>query len=313
MSEHILCSSKSISVAQLKEMFGSPPLLTSESVEAYDKTLAGLVDSFNPQDAFEAMLVRQVADETAFATRYMRHKSLAVDRRLRSRLAFQAKQARALAERKGNRAELNDERGKMLNSEKDRLFELLDVIENTSPDLEEIRNHAATERHHAWALEAAIKYIEQLDKLITSAMARRNVALRQLEAYREGLGRHLRRVSDEIIGEFKEVGPTDRQSQVAPLASVEITDEVITATEPQIDSSRAPPPEVTKKEVTPTEQLNEVLFPPVPETTNKQGEPTLQHSEVPPDPQHQNIAAPTLVPESTDEVRTDPGCPPGQS
>jgi hypothetical protein len=85
---------------------------------------------------------------------------------------------------------------------------------------------------------AAVGYLEQLDNLQNSAIARRNVALRQLEAYREGLGRHLRRVSDEVIGEFKELAPvlspevttkeaapTDGQSAVPPAGAPETEDD----------------------------------------------------------------------------------------
>jgi hypothetical protein len=61
------------------------------------------------------------------------------------------------------------------------------------------------------ALEAGIDFEEKLDKLINSALKRRNDAIEQLELYRAGLGRHWRRVSDEIIdAEVTEIEPPKR-------------------------------------------------------------------------------------------------------
>jgi hypothetical protein len=277
-------SSQSITVAQLKEMFGPPPLLSSESIEAYDKFLAGLVDCFNPSDPFEAMLVRQVADETAFAARYTRHHTLAIDGRLRRLREFQAKQAKALAERKSGRASANAERAKSPQNEDERMMELVDVLENTLGEVDGILDRAKTERDHARALESAVGYIEQLDNLLNSAIARRNVALRQLEAYREGFGRHLRRVSDEVIGEFKELAPalshevttleaapTDAQGAVPPAGSPEVTTKEAAPTDAQ---SAVPPvssPEIVTKEAAPTDAQGAVPPAGSPEVTTKEG------------------------------------------
>ena len=70
----------------------------------------------------------------------------------------------------------------------------------------------------AAALENNVNYYERLDRLHSVAMARRDDVLRQLDFYRQGLGRHLRQVTNDIIeGEFLETkedapsiaGPSD--------------------------------------------------------------------------------------------------------
>ena len=284
MSNRVI-SSQSITVAQLKEMFGPPPLLSSESIEAYDKVLAGLVDSFNPGDPFEAMLVRQVADDTAFAARFTRHHTLAIDGRLRRRREFQAKQAKAVAERKSERAATKAERAKSPQNEDDRMMGLVDVLEGAIPEVDGILERAATEREHASAFEAAVGYIEQLDNLLNAAIARRNVALRQLEAYREGFGRHVRRVSDEVIGEFKELAPasppevttkeaapTDGQSAVPPASSLEIATKEAAPTDGQSAVPLAGVPEVTTEEAAPMDGPNLVPLAGAPEVTIKEAD-----------------------------------------
>jgi hypothetical protein len=176
---------------------------------------------------------------------------LAIDGRLRRRREFQAKQTKALAERKSERAATNAERANSPQNEDDRLMGLVDVVERTVPDVDGILERAATEREHAWALEAAVGYLEQLDNLQNSAIARRNVALRQLEAYREGLGRHLRRVSDEVIGEFKEL---------APALSPEVTTREAAPTDGQSAVPPAGAPEIATQEAAPMDGPN--LVPP---------------------------------------------------
>ena len=65
--------------------------------------------------------------------------------------------------------------------------------------VDQILERTPTELDHNRALEAAIGFIEQLDKLINSAATRRDDALEQLDLYQVGLGARLRQRSDQII------------------------------------------------------------------------------------------------------------------
>jgi hypothetical protein len=87
----------------------------------------------------------------------------------------------------------------------ERMVELEEVVDSTVTDVDEIVLAPADELDHAAALQASIDYFERLERLLSVAIARRNDTLTQFEFCRQGLGQHLRRVSDEIIeGEFSE-------------------------------------------------------------------------------------------------------------
>jgi hypothetical protein len=81
------------------------------------------------------------------------------------------------------------------------------AIEEQNMEALRILEQVPQEADHAKALQAGIEYYERLNRLHLGAIAGRNGALAQIEFYREGLGRVLRRASDEIIdGDFKETG-----------------------------------------------------------------------------------------------------------
>ena len=84
-------------------------------------------------------------------------------------------------------------------TELDRMNELEIMIDDTAAEIDEILYANADEVDHAKALQSGIEYYEQLDRLFDKAKARRDDALEQLEFYRQGLGRALGRISDEVI------------------------------------------------------------------------------------------------------------------
>ena len=87
----------------------------------------------------------------------------------------------------------------------ERMLELAAVVDSIVPDCDEIVAGPVDELEYAAALQSTIKYYKRLDRLYDGAMARRDDVLKQLDFYRQGLGRHLRHVSDDIIeGEFIE-------------------------------------------------------------------------------------------------------------
>jgi hypothetical protein len=86
------------------------------------------------------------------------------------------------------------------------MYELEDTVENTVNDVDAILDRPTAELDHARALEKSIVYHLQLDQLLNTAVARRDDALEQLERYRRGSGKRLRKASDEIIDvEFNDV------------------------------------------------------------------------------------------------------------
>jgi hypothetical protein len=155
-------------VAELKGLFGSPPVLRTEDANAYEEVMARFLENFGPLDFLEKIFIKDLANATWDITRYTRQKTLAMEHKFQQRLERQAKQTVGQA--------------------------------RSAPRVgDAILKRAPSELDHAWALEMAIDYVEQLDNLLNAAVRRRNDALEQFERYRVGLGAQLRRVSDAII------------------------------------------------------------------------------------------------------------------
>ena len=71
-------------------------------------------------------------------------------------------------------------------------------------------------------LEATLVYLEKLDKAQMIALAKRDMALRQLEWYREGLGRRLREVSENFItDQANAAAAASAQTEASTQAAVE--------------------------------------------------------------------------------------------
>jgi hypothetical protein len=186
-------------LAELRNLFGPPPVLSSEDRDHYDEMWDKLTECLNVKDFVELMFVTQVMNETWRISRYVRHDALAVERRFRQSLEFQAMRNKQRKERReAALRDLAEKPGRAITNLA-RLEELEDRIVGGVQDVDDILQRPPTEFDHNRALEAGIVFHEQLDKLITSAIARRNSALEQLELYRVCLGRHLREVSGQII------------------------------------------------------------------------------------------------------------------
>lgn len=198
-------------LAELKSVFGPPPILSTEREQAFDDMLIGLVKSLQPADFMEKILVWDLAICTFEIKRYARYKSLLLERRYQQHRDMEVKRIEQAAARKEAR-----EAAKPANA-LDRLCELQDAVEE---DIDAILARPAEELDHARALEAGMVHYEQLDDLVSAAYRRRNDIIDQLERYREGLGRHSRKASDAIIdGEYEELEPQTRSVEAPPLQS----------------------------------------------------------------------------------------------
>ena len=64
-------------LAEIKEVWGPPPVLSTEDAKVYDRILLNLVECIVPANFMEQMLVKEVADSTWEQVRYYtRHKAL---------------------------------------------------------------------------------------------------------------------------------------------------------------------------------------------------------------------------------------------
>ena len=196
-------------LAELQKHFGSPPILSTESVEDYEAVAAQFMKYINPEDFIVLMFVRDLTDWTWEMMRYKRHKTWAIERKHRQQLEFQAMREQFNAQQKARARKAKDLSRPVTVA--DQAYELEIVVESTADDVKELVEQRPKELDLARALESSIDYYERLDQLLGIANSRRNGALELIAFYRDGLASRLRRISNEIIdGEFSET------NQVAP-------------------------------------------------------------------------------------------------
>ena len=153
------------------------------------------IECFEPQDFFETVLMKDVADGTWESARYSRHKVLLLDRRYRERREAEAKRRKEVGTDQGRAGEARcRKQGRARNRARGGADHLV-------AECDAILVEPATELDHNRLLEVTVVYMEKLDKAQLIALAKRNKALDQLEWYREGLGRRMRTVSDNFIAE----------------------------------------------------------------------------------------------------------------
>jgi hypothetical protein len=206
MSQELQKKTAATDLTSLARLFGPAPVLSTEDPKAYEEIMRRLMECFRPHDFMEQMLVDDVANASWEMRRLKRHKPLAIERKFRQPLEFQANRVKESALNKAKWAARKGE--PPVHPE--------DVLESVVKDVDAIMNRPVEELDHARALEAAMPYYEWLSKRYMAAMATRNEALRQLGRYREGLGHLLRRVSDEIVdAEFTDAEPHPKQIAAA--------------------------------------------------------------------------------------------------
>jgi hypothetical protein len=182
-------------LAQLRDLFGAPPVLSSENPKAYEEMLRRFIECFEPQDFFETVLMKDVTDGTWEGARCSRHKVLLLDRRYGDRREAEAKRRKESAQ---NKAELAR---RIAASKGEPPTEPVEALDHLVAECDAILVEPATELEHNRLLEVNLVHFEKLDKVQIIALAKRDKALDQLERYREGLGRRLRTVSDDFIAE----------------------------------------------------------------------------------------------------------------
>lgn len=181
-------------LAELNKLFGEPPVLpNSESITAYQEMMRRFIECFKPQDFFETVLMKDVTDGTWEAARAGRHKVLLLHRRYRDRREAEAKRRKEWAAKKAELA------NRVAAAQAEPATEPEDALDHLIDECDAILLEPATELDHNRILEATLVSQEKLDKAQVIALAKRDMALRQLDWYREGLGRRLREVSDAFI------------------------------------------------------------------------------------------------------------------
>ena len=171
------------------DAFGPPPLLEGEDPAAYESLLKGVLESVEPEGFIEDMWVRDVVDITWDILRV---------RRIKARIVNAAR-ATALSEmlEPQLRYEPNKPIDRWRAGDAAARKEVLQRLGSIGRNLDDVT---------ARAFALKLQQMEQIDRLIAQAEARRNQALREIERRRDTLARRLRdRVCVIQDGEFREI------------------------------------------------------------------------------------------------------------
>jgi hypothetical protein len=185
--------------AELEALLGQPPVLRTEDAGLYQEIRARFMACFRPEDIVQWWLVDRLVDDAWLIKRYSRHRTVAVERWYQQSLQFQAQRVKLQSATKEKRTSFLADRMSQTPPEVAQLRHLEDTILESLSDVEEILERTPTELEHNRALEKAITFHEQLDKLIASATKRFNDALILLEHYNEVVGRRLRQAAQELL------------------------------------------------------------------------------------------------------------------
>lgn len=165
-------------VAELWALFGPPPVLSTENQKAYDTIRAEYVALYRPWNTLQVRAIREVVDQDWEIFRFTRHRTLGIDRRFRNQVENQALRARI---QNAQNKEQAQHLAKYQPGDIAQLAQLQAVIEETESDVEKILTRQPDERAHNLALEQGAAFMDQLDKWLNSATARRNAARQFLD------------------------------------------------------------------------------------------------------------------------------------
>ena len=246
MRKNSLITAKETDLQEMKKLF-SAPILSSESLQTYYTIMARFMESLEPRDFLEKMFVKDLTDATFDMMRFSSHKMMVIEReheqlhekeaerldgqlgKLKQSLACEldriwhenekarkAKEAKEANDAKNTKNTAKKAQATAAVDETDRVAELEAAIDAKRAEIKKLLKQVPEEQDHAKALLTGIEQFEQLDRLQSVAIGRRNNVLAQLELYRQGLGQRARRVSDEIIdAEFEDA--THTVPSIAPV------------------------------------------------------------------------------------------------
>ena len=186
---------------EIVEIFGAPPLLSTEDAGAYDDMLAKLANAVHPGDIIACLLIKDIADKRTEIARYRRQKAALVEKAtqqqretkmdwLRTQLAAErysiAHQVDAEAQPQRAKKDAGGESAEALDSRVDRMIE--DRIRDSYGPRFTLLQEAPTELDFAGSLATWIDAMEQLDALERAAERQFQTALQALGDHLDGLG-----------------------------------------------------------------------------------------------------------------------------
>lgn len=203
---------------QIMKLLGSTVVLRSESQEQCDALAAHFVNLIKPRDLIEGIFIKRMVDAVWRIKRYNDHTTLAIERYYEKDLAFQdqrrklhAAQRQTVAHRMAQTATQVPKAAANLEALEERI---LDTVEAVDDALKRVPSELAQNK----ALEGAMDFIHNLERLIAPETRRFNEAYLMLQHHRgAGLGSELHQLASKFLdAEPVESLPETGQSEGAP-------------------------------------------------------------------------------------------------
>ena len=193
-------SSKLPATTTLHQLLGPPPLITGECDDDYDKLLDRISRAVKPTDAIEEIWIWDVVDLTweTFRLRCLKvsllevnlHKGLMIVLRPMLGYSAAADLTKSWAARDPNAVKKTEA-----------------LLASAELDMDAVM---------AQTFAGEIDHVDRIDRMIMSAEARRNVALREIDRHRAALGEQLRRATQDIEdAHFKVIAPKGEKEKRA--------------------------------------------------------------------------------------------------
>jgi hypothetical protein len=171
--------------ADILSVFGNPPLLSTEDPQIYWGLLSRVAQDIGPKHAIEWIWVKDIVDLSWEIRRLRPFKALLIEQ-IRSERISKIQYDWGYVKIPSSIFPEQEEY-KWSQEEYERQLK-----KRKSPKLN-------TERDSAMAFLGTIESYEKVDKLLASAELRRNILLREIQFYREGLAHLLQEASNKII------------------------------------------------------------------------------------------------------------------
>jgi len=218
--------------AEIVEIFGAPPLLSTEDAGAYDDMLAKLANAVHPGDIIACLLIKDIADKRTEIARYRRQKAALVEKAtqqqretrmdwLRTQRAEErysvSHQIRDEAQRQLANMDAGGEAGEASESRVESMIEdRLRRSESAYEGKVALLQEAPTELDFAGSLAIWITAMEQLDALERAADRQFQNALQALDDHLDGLGPRLKANLDKVVdGDAVTIVPAETGSRAS--------------------------------------------------------------------------------------------------
>lgn len=213
-------------VLELWDLFGPPPVLSSESHDGYTRLMAEYVAYYKPTNALQLRAIREAADADWESFRCNRHRTVAVERHFQKDVADRVSNLRHKNERRREEIEDIARRG----GDADKKYKYQTLIQATETNIAKISQTPANELDHNRFLEQASEFLDHLDEWQNSAKARRAGALQLLEY---SLSRDDADDQKIIDAQYQEVDKRQiGHAASPPIAPAETPDHDVTAENP---------------------------------------------------------------------------------